>query len=894
MSDTSSGSTNSAADARKRFAAALGAAFVVALAVNAGALFADVIPASTAELALPAVRAVRLGPGFGAVAAWLANACASALVVLLVTRLSGSLFAGAAAGLIFAVLPVHVEAVAWSDARAVPVAGALALGASLIWFWDARHNAGRADPARRGAGRIVALGLALVMLAVAGHLMPMAAAAPICVWAASSIRGRIRGQAYRSRARHWPVLAVVAAVFVWGSVRGDLPRFGRENELGGPAAWVDSLGCLAVPWRLLVDYRPLYADADAGSLAYGFVGIVAVMLLVRRLKSFPALAGGFTWVFLTLVLSLSVDHVYRADWALYVASVGFAWTVGEALALLPLRGWAAALAVLVAAYGARAISYQETFSSPRAVLEASEWLPVRCHGELARRYAMLSEAKDVAARVHEHKAKELASDGRTDLADLHRSEAVGLREQSSEIRTLARGAIARAELALGRDDPATVAARGEVEFRVGDYVKARAALEATAGSSLPAPTRSHALVLLGEIRVRGGDVKGAAAKYREAIDADKANPEAHFKLGAAFLAEDRASDAAAEFRLAAGLRPNDPAFQNALGRVFERMLRFPDAETAYARAVVLDPRRDEYQRDLEAVRQMLKGRQNDPEAAQRAFDEGLALERQGRLMEAAAAYQKAVQHVGGFHAAYYRSGLCKAVYGAQLRRFEERRHYLGQAIEHFKAALVLRPGHEPYLYALAQACADAGQPAESELVLSAILSANPREGSAHYRLAKLYAYAMENVAGAREHLRLAESFGVQPEREFVQMLDEIQAESNSPPLTDAEKARELEATAASGEGDILFETLQFTEAAAAYARAYAELEGVVRQAAVSTRARAAWQAGLAWERAKDLPKALEWYVGAAKLCPADERYVLDVARLRALVKGAADDRDGKQ
>jgi tetratricopeptide (TPR) repeat protein len=399
------------------------------------------------------------------------------------------------------------------------------------------------------------------------------------------------------------------------------------------------------------------------------------------------------------------------------------------------------------------------------------------------------------------------------------------------------------------------------------------------------------LVLLGEIDARSGRIKEATERYKSAVEADRSNAEAHYKLGTAMLAENRMSEAVEEFRLAARLRPDDPVFQNALGRVFERMLRFPDAEAAYHRALVLSPEREDYRLDLEAVRKMMKGRETDPEAAKGAFAKGVALERQGRLLEASAAYQEAISHVAGFHAAYHRAGLCMAAYSSGLKKYDQMRHYLEQAAEHFRAALTQRPRHEPYMFDLAQALRDLGQAAEAQQVYAEILQVNPRSGMAHYKLAELYAYILEDIPRARKELELAVTLGVKPESGFVPNLDRIEEELKAPPPSDEEKRAEKDAEAASSEGEILAGMGDPRGAAAAYARAHAALAAQKRQRAISARARAAWNAGRAWEKAKDLPKALEWYSKAMEDRPADRRYVDDVKRLRALVGPSQEERE---
>jgi tetratricopeptide (TPR) repeat protein len=864
----------------KYLAVASLATVVLALTVNAPALYSGQIPAGLGELELPPVRALRLPPLFGAILAWLANGAAGALVVVLVTRMSGSLYAGVGAGLIFAVHPVHVEAVSWSDARAVPVAAALALGSCLIWFWDRSSNIGAGEGGTSRPWRIAAQAAALVMLAAAGYLVPTMAAMPICIWAGSALRGRIRGQGFQVRG-HWPMLLVAGIMIVF---RQGLPRLAQHSQLDGFAAWVDAMGSLVVPWRILPDYRPLYDDPGPGLIAYGFVGMIALIVLARRLKVFRTFRGGFSWLFLTFIFSLSVDHVYRADWALYIGSIGFVWVAGEALALLSLRAWRVGIAAVVILLAGRTIAHHGAWADSASVLQALEQLPASYHGEIGRKYAILGETLEMRARVLEHDASRLETESRTDLAEQKRLEAADLRMTSSSVMSRAGAAVARAEVAVGRDAPAILAARGEVAYRGGDYLTAKEAFTRAIAAGVSHGVKSQLLVLLGEIAARSGNIAEATKRYEEAVGADRANAEAHFKLGAAMLAADRSQEAVEEFRQAALLKPEDPAFQNALGRVFERMLRFEDAEAAYLKTVRLSPDREDYRLDLEAVRAMMKGRETDPDAAKEAFARGVLLEKQSRFVEASQAYREAVTHVTGYHDAYYRAGLCMAAYGARLKKYDEMRHYLEQAVLYFTAALTHRSRHEPYLFALAQAHSDLGHVSKAVELLKVALQINPRSGLAHYKLARIYAYALEDVPLAREHLAHAEALGVVPAAEFVSNLDEIEAELSAPPKTEEEERAEETANAADSEGDVLAQMSDAQGAAGAYARAYEVLREYSRPGMITARARSAWNAGRAWERAKDLPKALEWYLRAIEDRPGDAQYLDDVRRLKALLE----------
>jgi len=872
--------------------AACGAAFLLALGICSPSLLNPSLPADSPALELARPRAVDLGAA-GPACAWLGHAASSAIVAFLVTRLSGNALAGATSGLVFAAHPLHAECVAWSEARAIPFAAALALGAcALWWFWR---------PA--SAWGAVRRGVALAMLALAGLLAPGAAFVPVCLWGALDIRGaRRRGTAASAMApgRNWPLMLVALLAVFAGVLRTDLPRRPMPTGPEGFAAWLDSLGSMVVPWRLLPDYAALYADAGALSVIWGVGGLVAIGLVARKLgRRVPALMAGFWWAILAMTLSLGVDHVHRADWALYVASVGFAWAAGEAIALLPARAAVPVATLVLALYGTKSVFQQRAWNSPDSVLAQFESLPDAAQGELALRYARLGEAKEQDAWRLARRAEVLDAEGRRELASALRERASRARLEASRFFRRSESALLRRESA-GPLDARAIAARGEVAFRAGDYARAKELLADSSGKLPSARERSHALFMLGEIASRAAsDAAAAAAHYKDAIAADPSNADAHFRLGAVLAAMGKTEEAIEAYRRAASLRPHDAAFQNSLGAIFERALRFEDAERAYAKAVQVEPDREDYRADLEAVRRMIKGRKIDPAGAQKAFQEGEALEAQGRLTDAVESYRRAIALSQGNHAAHYRAGVCLAAYGSGLRKFDERRHYLSQAIEHFRAATVLRPGEETYLFALAQAHSDLGQVSDAEEVLRAILSANPRSGVAHLRLARLYAHALEDVGRAREELRKAEELGAKPTPEFLKTLEEIEAEKAAGPPSEEETAALEKAAAATGEGDILLGNGEPSSAADSYARAYEILAISGRRSFVERRARAAAQAAAAYEKAGRLAEALEWYRRALALAPASALYAREFARLELVVSqaraapGGSPDRSGQ-
>jgi tetratricopeptide (TPR) repeat protein len=522
--------------------------------------------------------------------------------------------------------------------------------------------------------------------------------------------------------------------------------------------------------------------------------------------------------------------------------------------------------------------------------------------ERARELAREGERRQDEARLLDNEARELERVGRDGVALEKRAEAARLRREAGDLFRKARFELERAEEDSPEGDPGLLATRGLLDFREGRYSRAREELAEAAAGMEPGRERARLRTVLGAIAERSGDSKGAAELYGKAIEDDPGSATAHFNLGAVHLADDRPGEALEMFRRAAELKPDDAEFQNALGRVFERMLRAEDAERAFERAVTLAPERMDFLRDLEEVRK-IKRRTSDPEAAQAAFTEGQALERaafaegqtlerDGGLLAAAEAYKRAIAEAPGFHAAYFRRGVCLAAHGAGRRRFEERKRFLGEAIDHFEAALGIRPGHEPYLFALAQAHRDLGHVEEAAGALRRVLEENPRSGQAHYALAELYAYTLEDVKRAREELAKAEELGVRPDPAFLENLDRIESGEATAPLTPEEEAAESEAKAASSEAEVLFAGGEYLAAAEARVRAYRALARIDRPEFVARRAREAWQAGLAYERARHLEEAVEWYLTAARLQPRNGTYAADAHLIEELIKNRAQEGGG--
>ncbi len=280
---------------------------------------------------------------------------ATGLLTLLAVRLAGTGI-GLATGLLFAVHPVHVEAVANVVGRAeliTAAAYAAALLCALRTANDRRWLAGVALAAAVAIGakeHAATLPAAIALLLLAqGHapkraLVPaVAAAIPVLVFFVA-----------RASVAHGML-----------DVRGLAP--GLEG-LGPPQrAW--AMLALSLQWwrlllapvRLSADYSPAQVAVSTGltfaHLAAAAAWFVAGWAAWRLRRRAPAVALGTAWLLLTLlpVANLVPTEILVAERTLYLPSFGFLLAAVSAAALLPWnrRTAAAAVGVLVALGAAR-------------------------------------------------------------------------------------------------------------------------------------------------------------------------------------------------------------------------------------------------------------------------------------------------------------------------------------------------------------------------------------------------------------------------------------------------------------------------------------------------------------------------------------------------------------
>jgi Flp pilus assembly protein TadD len=309
----------------------------------------------------------------------LTNLLLNCVVVLLVYLLARRAFAGEGEGCgaaafvgaaIFAVHPVHVEAVAPVVGRSELLAAGGYLGALL---------AARAAAAARGPRALLALAAVAACAAVAygskEHALTLPAALAVLGWwegsrrnagsdalraALPSLAVSLAIAAAYLAARHAVVGTAIGAGAVAPGLEG-LDIAGRVTVML-PAIF-EWARLLFFPLRLSADYSPDAFAPSAGFTAVHWAALAAVAgvaaALWRLRLGMPALALAGWWFLLTMTTASNIPvatGVLLAERTLYLPSVALALLAGALwLAAPPSRARFAIAAVLIVLYAARTL-----------------------------------------------------------------------------------------------------------------------------------------------------------------------------------------------------------------------------------------------------------------------------------------------------------------------------------------------------------------------------------------------------------------------------------------------------------------------------------------------------------------------------------------------------------
>jgi hypothetical protein len=274
------------------------------------------------------------------------HAIATGLVFLLARTGLGTLGAGAAA-LVFAVHPVHVEAVANIVGRAEVLAACCAMGAVLLYRADGvLARRGDHGPRRVGTslGALAALGAGLASketaFAIPGLFL-------LSDWLDAGMHDERPGAAWRRHAVLWTGAVALSLEWLWiraavvGDLVGEHPAPGLEGEglfgrvLVMAPVVLEWVRLLWFPFRLSADYSPDFFPASATISLRGAAGLLTVGVLawlgVRAHRRAPMITLGLAWIGGTLLILSNLilpSGVLLAERTMYLPSVGAVLLVG--------------------------------------------------------------------------------------------------------------------------------------------------------------------------------------------------------------------------------------------------------------------------------------------------------------------------------------------------------------------------------------------------------------------------------------------------------------------------------------------------------------------------------------------------------------------------------------
>lgn len=271
----------------------------------------------------------------------LLHSIAAVLVYILATAVGLAGFPALMTALLFAVHPVHVEAVAWTSGRNEVLVTLFFLAAYLLACF--RANLGNGF--RAGAYVLSLACLALALLSKATAAVFALLAGVTYFWFLRAEAGVVKRRG-RCILRHLPYL-LMGAGLVWVEVfvsravvvvRPELAESRTITLLTVPKVILVYLGALVLPRGLSPRYDTAYVTGASTEALLTVLGLGAVVIaaiwIARRL---PVFGLGSWWFALTLLPASNILllSTLRADRFLYLPSVGFCLAAG---ALLRTRG----------------------------------------------------------------------------------------------------------------------------------------------------------------------------------------------------------------------------------------------------------------------------------------------------------------------------------------------------------------------------------------------------------------------------------------------------------------------------------------------------------------------------------------------------------------------------
>ncbi len=507
------------------------------------------------------------------------HALATAALYLFAREALSSRWGASAAACLFAVLPIHTEAVA----NVVGRAELLAAGAIFLALWIAL----RWSEARRRRAAVFAAIAAITLAGMLAKENTAVAAALIPVTVV--LLGRRVPWLSASAALAGVLLYVLLWKTVPGDIEGSVTASVIDNALFSAPPLTRALNALhllglyafrtVLPLHLSADHSfdqvPVRSAADLGLwLEAGGLVLALAAALAITFRRRPALAAGIALFPIAFAVTSNVLFpigTIFAERLAYAPSAGYAIALAAALAAFagdrPSRRRAALglMAVLVAAYGVRSFARNSVWSDAATFdVRLAEDAPrsTRAHLKAAEGFVLLSRRAETSGerkRLLDRAEWEVAESIRIfpDNAGAHGFRAEVLGESKRWREALA--ALGEAEAVYERTrmerDPEMAYLGAELLLNLDRAAEARAALDAYLARRGPVPKAFH---LRGVCRMKLGDLPGAREDFDAAIALDPRLPTTFWNRGIVLARLGQADAAGRDFDAAAALAPENP------------------------------------------------------------------------------------------------------------------------------------------------------------------------------------------------------------------------------------------------------------------------------------------------------------------------------------------------
>ncbi len=266
------------------------------------------------------------------------------------------------------------------------------------------------------------------------------------------------------------------------------------------------------------------------------------------------------------------------------------------------------------------------------------------------------------------------------------------------------------------------------------------------------PRYSHALANLGDAYLKIGLIDEAIDFYKKAIEAEPDYSIAYNNLGFAYFEKRLYKEALSEYKKAIELNSKDPLFYNNFGNLYASMKRYDDAIAEYKKAISIDPLDTNAYNNSGAVYAQ-QGKFNEAEAEVRkalAIDPENILAKKnledilnrGKIVVET---ESPLDKKGGKAAQI-------AAYNELGNKYKQKRLY-DDAISSYKMAIQIDPNYAGSHYNLGSAYVKKGLYNEAVLETEKALKLDPKLADAHRNLGLIYYLYQKDSKKAVYHFK---------------------------------------------------------------------------------------------------------------------------------------------